>query len=618
MDRAATRCALAFALTGLAAGPALAAAEGPDPHSYSRPGEVSVTHLALDLSVDFPAHRLVGSAVLTLDRHDSAAPLVLDTRDLDISSVHFDSGLEARPFQLDPAAGILGSRLTIPLAAATRSVRIVYRTSPDAAAVQWLEPSQTAGGKRPFLHPVAGDPRPDVGPVPGLPGVRMTYEATIRAPKDLLAVMSATNPVAKSADGIYRFAMTRPIPSYFSRLAVGDLEFRPLGDRAGVYAEPTVVGKAAWELADTEKMIVAAEKLYGPYRWERYDILVLPPSFPFGGMENPRLTFATPTILAGDRSLVSLVAHELAHSWSGNLVTNATWNDFWLNEGFTTYFETRIMEAVYGRDYSEMLATLSRQELDAFVRAAEARPRSTWLFADTAGTDPDDAVGPIAYDKGYFFLRALEEAAGRPAWDAFLRLYFDQHAFQSMTTARFVEILRRDLLASDPKIARKVDIDAWIYGPGLPASAPQPTTPAFATVDRAVRSFEAGSKAAALETGGWVTHQWQRFLRELPEKLTAAQLADLDAAFRFTSSGNAEILFDWFRKTIAADYAPAYPAIEAFLKHVGRRKFVAPIYRALAATPAGLERAKRIYAEARPGYHSVTRGTVDAMLDFKG
>jgi aminopeptidase N len=444
--------------------------------------------------------------------------------------------------------------------------------------------------------------------------VRITYGATVRVPADLMAVMSATNPTAKSADGVYRFAMSNPIPSYLLALSVGDLEFRSLGARAGVYAEPSVVEKAAWELADTEKMIVAAEALYGPYRWERYDVLVLPPSFPFGGMENPRLTFATPTILAGDRSLVQLVAHELAHSWSGNLVTNATWDDFWLNEGFTSYFENRIMEAVYGREYSEMLAVLAKKELEEFIAGAGADTRSTWLVADSAGKDPDDAVGPIAYEKGFFFLRALEEAAGRPAWDAFLRSYFDGHAFQSMTTTKFLEILDRELLAKDATIATKVDVKAWVYGPGLPAGAPTPSTPAFDKVDAELARFLAGTKAEELVTTGWVTQQWQRLLRGLPEKPTPEQLADLDAAFAFTKSGNSEVAFDWYMKAIAAGYEPAYPQIEKFLKSVGRRKFIAPLYRAMAATPEGMARAKKIYAEARPGYHSVARGTIDGIV----
>ena len=591
-----------------------------DPHSFSRPAEIAVRHLELDLTVDFAARRLAGSATLTLDHRDPAAtPLRLDTRDLEIAAVHLDGAAGPAPFTLAPAVPIFGQELAIPVARETRTVRIDYRTRPEAAALQWLTPEQTAGGRQPFLFTQSQAilARTWV-PCQDSPGLRMTYSATIRAPRELLALMSATNPTARNADGIYRFEMTHPIPSYLLALAVGDLEFRSLGARSGVYAEPSIAAKAAWELADTEKMIAAAEKLYGPYRWERYDILVLPPSFPFGGMENPRLTFATPTILAGDRSLVSLVAHELAHSWSGNLVTNATWNDFWLNEGFTNYFESRIMESVYGRDYSEMQAQLSRRELEEYIREVGATNRETWLFLDLAGRDPDDAPGAIVYDKGYFFLRHLEETVGRESWDRFLHDYFSAHAFESMTTGGFVGELQGKLLDGNPAAAR-ADVQAWIYGPGLPPGIAEPKSPAFGKVDAELARLAAGTPAGELVTTGWVTQQWQQFLRNLPppQPVAAARLAELDAAFHFTDSGNAEILVDWFQRAIAANYRPAYPAIERFLLSVGRRKFIGPLYFALSRTPEGLAFAREVYSRARPGYHPLAQISLDGLFSPK-
>lgn len=607
-----------FAQPLRAAGPAAASAT--DPHSFSRPAEIAVRHLDLDLTVDFAARRLAGSATLTLEHRDPAATtLRLDTRDLEIGAVHLDGASGPAAFTLAPAVPIFGQELSIPVAPKTKSVRIDYRTRPEAAALQWLMPEQTAGGRQPFLFTQSQAilARTWV-PCQDSPGVRMTYSATIHAPQGLLALMSAANPVAKSADGTYRFAMTHPIPSYLLALAVGDLEFRSLGMRSGVYAEPAMAAKAAWELADTEKMIAAAEKLYGPYRWERYDILVLPPSFPFGGMENPRLTFATPTILAGDRSLVSLVAHELAHSWSGNLVTNATWNDFWLTEGFTNYFESRIMEAVYGRDYSEMQAQLSKRELEGFIAEVGATNRDTWLSLDLAGRDPDDAPGAIVYDKGYFFLRHLEETVGRARWDPFLNEYFSAHAFQSMTTAGFVAELQAKLLAADPATAAKADIQAWIYGPGLPPGIAEPTSPAFGKVDAELARLAKGAAPKELATAGWVTQQWQQFLRNLPPIPTpvdAARLAELDAAFHFTDSGNAEILADWFQRAIAVGYRPAYPALERFLVTVGRRKFIGPLYAALAKTPDGLAFAREVYVKARPGYHPLAQAAIDGILN---
>jgi leukotriene-A4 hydrolase len=587
-----------------------------DVHSFSRPAEAAVKHLVLDLSVDFELHRLVGSAELEIDNRSKGRQLVLDINGLTIERVTLDSGKQAT-FSTGEEVRYLGRALTIAVEPATRSVKIEYASSPEAAAVQWLSPEQTAGGAQPFLFTQSQAilARSWV-PCQDTPGVRMTYEATIRVPKGLMAVMSAENPTSTNADGVYRFRMPQPIPSYLLALAVGDLAFRPLGHNSGVYAEKSVVDAAAWELADTPKMIAAAETLYGPYRWGQYDVLVLPPSFPFGGMENPRLTFATPTVLAGDRSLVALVAHELAHSWSGNLVTNATWNDFWLNEGFTVYFERRIMEAVYGRDYSEMLARLGMQDLEDAVRELGAKSRDTHLLLDLKGRDPDDGANKIAYEKGYFLLRLIEETVGRETWDAFLRHYFDRHAFQSMTTEAFVQELRTSLLDGHPGAAGRIQIDRWISSPGVPENAPRVQSNAFEKVEHEVRAFEDGTAAARLKTASWSTHEWIHFLRHLPRSLTRDQMVQLDAAFHFSGTGNSEILHEWLMQSIQHRYEPAYDALESFLLRHGRRKFLKPLYQKLAESEEGLARARHIYEKARPTYHSVSRGTIDGILKW--
>ncbi len=588
-----------------------------DAHSFARPWEVAVRHLALDLTVDFAARRLSGRASLTLEGPGAADRLYLDTRDLEIQRVLADDGETELPFALGDEVPYLGRPLAVDLGPDTRVVHVDYATRPAAAALQWLAPEQTAGGTHPFLFTQSQAILARTWiPCQDTPAVRMTYAATLRVPPGLLALMSAENPTAVSADGVYTFRMPQAIPSYLMALAVGDLEHRALGLRSGVYAEPGVVEAAAWEFADTEAMIAAAEALYGPYRWGRYDLLVLPPSFPFGGMENPRLTFATPTILAGDRSLVALVAHELAHSWSGNLVTNATWNDFWLNEGFTTYFERRIMEALYGREYAEMLALLSLEELERTMEELDSP--DTHLHLDLAGRDPDDGMNDVAYDKGYFFLRRLEETVGRERWDAFLRGYFEAHAFRSMDTAGFLGYLHDHLLAADPAWAEAVAIDAWVYGPGLPADRPPLASAALAKVEAEVARWQDGTPAAALATEGWTTHEWLHFLRRLPAPLAAERMAALDAAFGFSASGNSEILQAWLLQAISSRYQPADPALERFLTSVGRRKFLRPLYQKLAETPDGLERARAIYQKARPGYHSVAANTVDEILGWEG
>jgi aminopeptidase N len=589
-----------------------------DPHSYARPQEAAVEHLKLDLTVDFPAHRLTGRASLRVKNKLGVDHLILDTRDLEIRRVTLDDGKTETKWTLGTADKLLGQALDVQIAPNTTWVNIDYSTKPEAAAVQWLTPAQ-AGSPSPFLFTQSESilARTWV-PCQDSPGVRMTYEATIHTPQGFMAVMSAENPTQKSADGVYRFRMSNAIPSYLLALAVGDLEFRSLGPNSGVYALPTVIERAAWELADTPKMITAAESLYGPYKWGRYDILILPASYPYGGMENPRLTFATPTILAGDRSLVSLVAHELAHSWSGNLVTNATWNDFWLNEGFTTYFEGRIMEAVYGRPYFDMLAVLGRQTLEDAFKELGATSPDTRLHLELAGRDPDEATGDVAYEKGALFLRLLESSVGRERFDRFLRTYFDTFAFQSMDSARFVQYLKQNLLGGDAAQAEKLQIDAWVYSPGLPSNAPEPRSEAFVPVDQAVKAFAGGAPAAQISTTGWSTHHWLHFLQTLPTPLDRNKMADLDATFHLSDSGNSEILSVWLIKAVESKYDPAYPSLERFLTTVGRRKYLKPIYTELAKSPEGAELGLRIYEKARPGYHSVSQVTIDQILGWRG
>ncbi len=585
-----------------------------DVHSFSRPEEAAVRHLELELTVDFDRQVLTGSATLSIEIHDGVRELVLDTNGLDIQRITLDSGDETA-FTIGDAVPHLGRGLTIAIEPGTKSVRIEYATSREAAAVQWLAPEQTAGGEHPFLFTQSQAilARTWV-PCQDSPGVRMTYGATIHVPPGLLAVMSAENPTEANADGVYRFVMPQAIPSYLLALAVGDLAFRALSANSGVYAEKPVIEAAAWELADTPKMLAAAEALYGPYRWGQYDVLMLPPSFPFGGMENPRLTFATPTILAGDRSLVNLVAHELAHSWSGNLVTNATWNDFWLNEGFTVYFERRIMEAVFGRSYSEMLAKLGMQDLESTVAELGADNRDTRLLLELEGRDPDDGMNKIAYEKGYFLLRSIEEEVGRESFDRFLRAYFDRHAFQSMTTDEWLAELREELLDKKPGAEVKLNLDGWIRTAGIPAKVPTVHSDAFARVEAQATSFAGGRDAGSLETSQWSTHEWIHFLRHLPAELSRTQMEQLDAAFGFSASGNSEILHEWLMQAIEHDYEPAWSALEKFLLRQGRRKFLKPLYQKLAETPAGMERARAIYRQARPLYHAVSRGTIDALL----
>jgi aminopeptidase N len=591
-----------------------------DPHSYAEPDKARVTHVGLDLTPDFVSHRLRGTVRLTIQKTPPADSIKLDVRDLTIKRVT-DSRGGALGFTVGVPQKFIGSPLAIALPAQGDTIVIEYETSPDAAAVQWLAPAQTAGKKLPFLF-TQGESiltRTWV-PTQDTPGIRQTYDAAIHVPAGMRAVMSADHVGTEGAPdaqglAVYRFRMDKPIPSYLFALAVGDIAFRPIGKKTGVYAEPSVVGGAASEFAEVDQMIAAAEKLYGPYRWGRYDILVLPPSFPFGGMENPTLTFATPTILAGDRSLVSLVAHELAHSWSGNLVTNATWDDFWLNEGFTVYIEERIMEELRGKPYADMLRELGRQAMQRAI-ADVGGPQSpdTRLHLDLAGRDPDDGTNDIAYEKGAAFLQTVESVVGRRRLDAFLRDYFDHFAFLPMTSDRMLAYMNAKLLS--PEEAQRVNEQAWVYQPGVPANIPPVHSDAFAAVSRQLDAWKNGGPTSALQTDKWSTHEWLHFLGALPDTIPTARLAELDRAFNLSSSGNSEILEAWLQIAIRNHYQPAFAALDHFLTSQGRRKFLTPLYTTLSKTDWGRVMAMDIYRRARPTYHSVAVGPIDKVLNW--
>jgi aminopeptidase N len=547
-----------------------------DIHSYSNPRESRVRHVELDLSVSFSEKKLRGAATLTLE--PAGRTLVLDTRDLTILRVNGS----ASGFTLGPRDQFLGAPLTIELGPGVRSVVIEYETSPQASGLQWLEPAQTAGKQHPFLfsQSQAIHARSWI-PIQDSPGVRVTYSARIHAPLPLTPLMSAR--VVKPG----HFHLPQPVPPYLIALAVGDLKFQAISQRTGIWAEPSMLAKAANEFVDVEKMVQAAEGLYGPYRWGRYDLLVLPPSFPFGGMENPCLTFATPTVIAGDRSLVSLVSHELAHSWSGNLVTNATWTDFWLNEGFTTYIERRIQEVLYGRKRSEMEFAIETAELGQELKELPAGDQH--LAIDLKGRDPDDGMTQVPYVKGALLLRKLEDKYGREKFDAWIRSYFDHFAFQSITSEQFTAFLHETF--------PQENVEGWLHQPGLPADAPKISF-----------DFETTPRKQ------WTTPEWLHWMRALPSDLSVSRMRELDREWDFTHSGNSEISAQWLLMAIRASYEPAYPKLEQFLVEVGRRKFVKPLYEALLQAPNGKARAAAIYQKARPGYHPITQATVDALL----
>lgn len=581
-----------------------------DVHSYSIPEEAVVTKLNWFAEIDFDTRIINAIAQWDLKRSEDSEKVVFDTNGLTITEVKDAEG-NPLDFEMGTQDPILGQYLSISLTEKVESVVIHYQSSPDAGALLWVE------GESPFLFTQSQAILARTWiPCQDSPGIRFPYTAKVKVPRGLMALMSAENPQEKTPQGVYEFKMEQPIPSYLLALAVGDVEFRPFGERSGVYAEPDLIEAAAYEFVETEQMLLEAEKLYGEYAWGRYDLLILPPAFPFGGMENPRLTFATPTIIAGDRSLTALVAHELAHSWSGNLVTNATWDDFWLNEGFTVYFEQRIMEAVYGKEISEMLALLSYQGLvEEEKEIHEEHPADTHLKLDLKDRDPDDGMSAIAYDKGYFFLRLCEETVGRERWDDFLKTYFTSNAFKVMDTESFVTYLKSNLLSDEE--AQTIDLQAWIYGPGIPENCPEVRSERIEAVDQAMIDWSEGTLSSAdLNWEDWIYQERYRFLTNLPENIGADKLAELDELYQISETGNNEVLFAWLEQSILNDYSAAYDRLEQFLIEIGRRKFLTPLYRAMKET-GKTDMAIAIYEKARPNYHSVSTGTMDELLDWK-
>jgi hypothetical protein len=375
-----------------------------------------------------------------------------------------------------------------------------------------------------------------------------------------------------------------------------------------------MVAKAAREFADTETIIETAEKLYGPYPWGRYDILVLPPSFPFGGMENPNVTFATPTVLVGDKSLVSLVAHELAHSWSGNLVTSAAWRDIWLNEGFTTYVQGRITEALYGKPLADEEALLAARALQKSI--VKMSDNSQKLAPEPREAGADDALSDVAYDKGSWFLRTLEQRFGRDVFDAYLKGYFDHFAFRSITTEQMLDYLKPNLIEKHPGKMSWAEVREWVYGSGIPKDAPLPESPRFAAIDEQREAFLAGKlDASKLDAKDWNTQEWMYFLDRLPDKPPLDKLRALDAAWHLTGTPNAEIGMRWYKHAIAGGDKSVWPAAAEHMTRIGRNYLTIPLYKAFAQSIDGLAFAKSVYAKAEAGYHPLTQRAVERVFE---
>ena len=585
-----------------------------DAHSFSNPNEAIAKHLDLDIKVDFDTQTISGKASWQIDNISKGNEIIFDENTLNINRVTLGDEEKETKFELGAAVPLHGKPLRISIEPNTTKVTIYYNTTKDGVALQWLKPEQTADKKQPFVFSQGQSIWSRTWlPCQDSPSVRFTYNAKVTVPKELMALMSAVNPQQKNDAGVYTFKQDKAIPSYLMAIAVGDVEFKSIDNRTGVYAEHSVIDKAKWEFAELGKMVVAAEKLFGPYRWGRYDVIVLPPSFPFGGMENPNLTFLTPTVLAGDRSLTSLLAHELGHSWSGNLVTNATWDDVWLNEGFTTYVEHRIGEAVFGIKEAQMQTILSRKVLENNLAEMGKDNPDTKLKGNSTGKNPDDAMSDIAYEKGYAFLQTIEAAVGRETFDKFLTNYYNDHAFQSITTEDFIAYFNTNLIKGDKALAAKIKLDDWIYKPGIPSNIIKPVSEDFNAIDSIQKTWrKTGVKGLNKKIKS--TNEKQHFIDYLPKDLSVKEMTAIDTEFNFTNGGNFVVKRQWFIIAIQHQYKFAYPAIEQFLTSYSRTYSLTPLYKEMIKTPEGKIWAKQIYAKAKSGYHATTTEALEKIL----
>lgn len=591
-----------------------------DPTSYADLSQGRIQHIDFKIQTDFVTKTLAIEATYQLDA-PRRGPLFLDTHKIEMQKAHTNGrGLK---WELDTHNEVLGSRLHLKGLDGDTSFTLVFRTSPDATALQWLNAAQTLGGGHPFLYSQCQNIHArSVFPCQDTPSVRFTFSAEMEVPKGLTAVMAAEQAkgqespegvLRKSGASVFKFKMPQPIPSYLFALGVGNLEFRELGPRTGIYAEPQIIEAAAWEFAENEARMNEAEKLLGPYLWGRYDLLVLPPSFPFGGMENPRLTFLTPTAILGTRGQTPLITHELAHAWTGNLVTNATWQDFWLNEGWTTYAETRISEVLEGRDATDLSTVFhAREILGAMERMGMKSPQTCLKRTDSE--DADAGGFSIPYYKGCFFLQECERAVGRVRFDAFIQKYMKRFQFQSITTEMFLDFLKVEL----PEVFSKVDVQKWIYEPGMPENWQRPQSHLYDEAQAAVNAYQQGTLPTRAQTENWHSDQVKSFLQGLPAAIPVKDCPLLEEALNLKKWNDTAHFSFFYAICIASGYEPILPRVEAFAEKIGRMLYILPIFRALIQTDWSRGHARPLFERVKSHHHQITVNGMERLLARAG
>lgn len=583
-----------------------------DPTTYSDLEQGEIKHIDFRIRADFSTRTLDIEATYQMQAPVSGS-LFLDTYKLNIKDAQVNGG--ALIWELDEEDEVLGQRLQLKNLNGADKFTLKFSTSPESRALQWIDAEKTAGGKHPFLFSQCQSIHArSIFPCQDTPSVRFTYSAEVEAPEGLKAVMAAEQLPAVDGSGVFHFQMPQPIPSYLFAIGIADLVFHEFGPRTGIYAEPVTIESAAWEFAENETKVDEAEKLLGPYMWGRYDLLVLPPSFPYGGMENPRLTFLTPTSILGTRGQTSLITHELAHAWTGNLITNATWRDFWLNEGWTTYAETRITEVLDGRDVFNLNDAYNEKGLLKLMERIGMDSPHTCLKLPGDEKDADSFTTAVAYYKGAYFLKECEHAVGRERFDAFIQKYMKRFQFQSITTEDFLDFLKAEL----PEVFEKVDVHKWVYEPGLPERKNRPHSQLFEDVQTVLHDYEQGKRPTREQVAGWHRYQVLTFLNNLPKSIPVDDCKYFDEILGLEKANDGAFFSPFYAICVSSGYQEAMSRIETFMGTVGRMLYVLPIFRAMIETDWSKGLARPLFERVRDRHHPITIKAIEGALAKAG
>ena len=591
-------------------------------NTFSNYDIIFQTNINVHFIVDFDNKKVDGEVTISFKALEDGEVIILDTKSLLIKSVKDNTGNEL-DFKLDNYYRLESHGVPLKIYKEyskddTFDITIEYSTTKDCMAIDWLEPEQTSGGKYPFMYSQCQSILcREMLPIQDTPAVKMPVQISITVPEELIGLAAGlfVEEINNGNNKTFIYALDIPIPSYLIAIAAGDIGSQNVSERCTIYAEKTVVEKAAWEFSDTEKFLKIAENYIGEYVWEQYNILVLPPSFPFGGMENPTLTFLTPSLIAGDKSLVSVVAHEISHSWTGNLVTNENWPDFWLNEGFTMFIERKILSSHKDKDMAKLDAMVGLSNLKADIIAFGESKSFSSLEPNLLGRNPDDAFNKVPYEKGFNLLYYLENKVNNDdIFQKFMRSYIDKFkkgVVKYMDFRTFFETFIKNNVKDWEKILNDIDWDTWVFAPGFPPVENDFSNKYADEVDQAVKDFYENKLGDDFvkKFKDWFTLLKQNFLNKIKEsdiELSETQLEFLNEKLELIQGKyNVEVSCSYYltvlyHGTLSTKFEES---LVDFLGKHGRINYIRPLFSALARR--NKELAIKTLDKYRNFYHSI-------------